>query len=526
MMSLEWTSFDNNLVDVVYDSVIDPTRYDALIDAWQEKVGSEIDRSDDTYSLLMAHFERANKMISRLTALPPEGDLAHYLDAKPVPAIIFSRRLKIVSFNRLAEKQHHAKVGLDLSCIGLSADTQAKVASLIKEGLKENSSKVFCVFHAKTHKPFLVSLLAITSPAKYTLVRTSSIVWPESLDSLFRTLFDLTQAECRVVKNLVDGFNLNEIAEQRNVSLTTVRTQLRNIFSKTATHSQPELLRMAIGFVQIGENENDVITAEARDNSANNYSGPGRISQFAHRDDVFDTVTIGDTKAEPVLVMHDEIIANTFLFPLLRLAGSKQFSFHMMLRHGYGNSCAHFKNPEELLIQYTAALAKYLQSISDNEPVRIICQGNGFYFASHLAQKHPDLVKSIVAISPSLPFKEESDFAGMPRYNHFISSVKALSPAMLEFGVRVGFSLCNKLGEERFIQKLYSNLSTDSELLEVPAVMADLRHGETMTRCQGHIGFLMDEKIIVQNWTEQIQAVDSPIDILIGEHDQISRLTN
>ena len=60
------------------------------------------------------------------------------------------------------------------------------------------------------------------------------------------TLFNLTPAESQVCKLLLDGLNQGEIADCRNVGLETVRTQLKNVYQKTRTKKQSELIRLAV----------------------------------------------------------------------------------------------------------------------------------------------------------------------------------------------------------------------------------------------------------------------------------------
>jgi len=59
------------------------------------------------------------------------------------------------------------------------------------------------------------------------------------------TIFGLTDAEKVVAGLLINGRTLREIADEREVSFETTRSQLKSIFSKTGTSSQPELVRMA-----------------------------------------------------------------------------------------------------------------------------------------------------------------------------------------------------------------------------------------------------------------------------------------
>lgn len=59
-------------------------------------------------------------------------------------------------------------------------------------------------------------------------------------------LYGLTTAEAAVLALIVDGLDAPAIAESRNASVTTVRTQLRAIAEKTRTANRAELVRLTL----------------------------------------------------------------------------------------------------------------------------------------------------------------------------------------------------------------------------------------------------------------------------------------
>jgi DNA-binding CsgD family transcriptional regulator len=65
-----------------------------------------------------------------------------------------------------------------------------------------------------------------------------------TLASLQR-LFGLTSAEGRVLALLLDDCRPREIAEELNLSITTVRSHLKALFAKTETRRQSELVALA-----------------------------------------------------------------------------------------------------------------------------------------------------------------------------------------------------------------------------------------------------------------------------------------
>lgn len=66
----------------------------------------------------------------------------------------------------------------------------------------------------------------------------------EVSEEKLRDLFALTAAEVRVVQQLMEGATPGHAAETLGVGLTTVRSQLANIFAKTGAAGQAELSRL------------------------------------------------------------------------------------------------------------------------------------------------------------------------------------------------------------------------------------------------------------------------------------------
>jgi DNA-binding CsgD family transcriptional regulator len=73
-------------------------------------------------------------------------------------------------------------------------------------------------------------------------------------EQVLATAFDLSPAECRIALLLAEGLTQKEIAAHVGVQHDTVRKQLQSIFQKTATHRQPDLLRLLLNLPARGAN--------------------------------------------------------------------------------------------------------------------------------------------------------------------------------------------------------------------------------------------------------------------------------
>ncbi len=96
--------------------------------------------------------------------------------------------------------------------------------------------------------PFRPEMASVPGHAERRAVATVFITDPEQrtatpADTL-RALFSLTRAESHLAVALLDGKSLNEAAGQLGVAKETLRSRIKNIFQKTGTQRQGELIRL------------------------------------------------------------------------------------------------------------------------------------------------------------------------------------------------------------------------------------------------------------------------------------------
>ena len=73
--------------------------------------------------------------------------------------------------------------------------------------------------------------------------------------SRFTTLFRLTAAEARLVSRLISGDSTGNAAAHLNISVHTVRNQLKSVFQKTGQRTQAQLLSLVHKIEAVGYGE-------------------------------------------------------------------------------------------------------------------------------------------------------------------------------------------------------------------------------------------------------------------------------
>ena len=80
---------------------------------------------------------------------------------------------------------------------------------------------------------------------------------PRVLPEIIGPLFDLTSSESRLAAEIASGATLDMAAENLGLTVSTVRTYLKQIFSKTDTSRQAELVRLIMSYGTVGSSVSD-----------------------------------------------------------------------------------------------------------------------------------------------------------------------------------------------------------------------------------------------------------------------------
>jgi len=211
-----------------------------------------------------AHLSRALKIHGILTRTTTERDAAlAALDQIPVGVVIVDDAGTVLDSNHVANEILSANDGLILDRSGLKGHTREATLSLqdlIETAInpdrqfnKEATDTV--LLDRPSGRPSLavtIGRLPMVNRFLGTDRRAAAIYLtdpqnPFELDSSkLRRLYKLTPAEARLAAHLAQGSRLEDAAVDLGVSLNTVRTHLKRIFSKTGTDRQAELVRLII----------------------------------------------------------------------------------------------------------------------------------------------------------------------------------------------------------------------------------------------------------------------------------------
>lgn len=213
--------------------------------------------------LLVPHLERAYQIHAERRL---HGALAEAIDRFPTGLLLIDARGHVVRMNRRAAQILEQSDGLSIEDGALRAHHPAEnarlrelVAAAIAAATARTPSEghVLTVTRMSGRRAYPMAVAPLhPSGGEVTQADAVAVVYVADLESgilergdSLRELYALTEAESRLVELLCQGFTLEEAADARGVTLNTARSQLKQVFTKTGTSRQSELVRLVLGGV-------------------------------------------------------------------------------------------------------------------------------------------------------------------------------------------------------------------------------------------------------------------------------------
>ena len=213
-------------------------------------------------SMLLPHLQRTLEIYERAHQAGVERDsMRQALDRLSLGVLATDEHARVLWANRAAEELVRKSETLVIDRDGLHA-TRSEQASRLQELIAEAGAgaprqgqlagKALSIPRGRAHTPLdvVVTSASGTAPLGGRASHTSAIFIsdPEQRNPTpvapLRALYGLTRAEASLAALLAVGCTLAEAADQLGIVLSTARTQLRSIFSKTNTHQQSALVRL------------------------------------------------------------------------------------------------------------------------------------------------------------------------------------------------------------------------------------------------------------------------------------------
>jgi DNA-binding CsgD family transcriptional regulator/PAS domain-containing protein len=213
-----------------------------------------------TLKLLMPHLQRALRVHQEMIKLETRGSmLESALDLFPTGVILLDAGGSPTVINRRALELIEKTDGLSIkgkTVYAVDSRANFKLAAAIKSAVacaSECGGDTVMVARTGGRRPLSVFVTSFRIGSRYGTAKPVAALFITDPDQsttprwdVLSETYHLTAAECRLAMNMAGGMTLQEMSNQFGVTVSTLRSQLQNIFGKTATSRQAELVRLLL----------------------------------------------------------------------------------------------------------------------------------------------------------------------------------------------------------------------------------------------------------------------------------------
>ena len=249
------------VVDSTYAAIADPERLDNFLQAWDSYMETclEAGNAKNIAALndpsIHAHFNRGMKIFHRIGRIGVASDTPQSIvDATSGICIIIDQKGQIIAHNAEASSLVQKHTGF--SELLIDDDARSQILQWTRNRTSGTSQFLFtpCSLGEQGKKSCLLTS-ALDDPrlaetaAMYSMVTSIDLNMDNSALTSMMSVYDLSEAEANVALQISEGVAPGEIAKNRDVSVNTIRTQMRTIFAKTETKGIPDLVRLLCSFI-------------------------------------------------------------------------------------------------------------------------------------------------------------------------------------------------------------------------------------------------------------------------------------
>lgn len=230
-----------SLVTSAYAVAVEPERFDDLLAAWDVWIDSGLGEAADEFSGIAPAFDAAIATAARLENADVLSEKSG-LEAAPSAAILLDGSGRVLAVNQATEAVLNAE--------GVSA-----------QALYDSAQRIASEAPATTHLTYRLgagpgsrTFLAVETPVRHDvkvqfpeanrMLLISLIDWSVSFKDELKLQLNLSEAELRVAKGLLEGQTAQEISGALSRSLPTIRSHIKTLLKKTGARRQTELVQI------------------------------------------------------------------------------------------------------------------------------------------------------------------------------------------------------------------------------------------------------------------------------------------
>ncbi|MCH8532099.1 MAG: alpha/beta fold hydrolase [Saccharospirillum sp.] len=432
------------------------------------------------------------------------------VDRYAPPALVLDDTGRVMASNRALRELRPIEVGSRCDALGLndSAFVEFKQrlayqaeATLINLQRNQDESE---------YRPMLMVGHRDPTQSAYVLVALQQH-WPASIERAVAELFRLSPKETEVLAGLACGLTSEQIADQHQRKVTTVRQQTKALLKKMGAANQTQAATLAAA----ASNAVNRVMPDDASLQLPDQREP-LLQGESHREERrIGWRRFGDPNGKKVLTVHGPSFG-AGEFEQDRLWAKRcGLDVYAIERPGYGRTDPPHRKDDPLQCQVDDALAVLRQF--NVQPESILAHEVGLVPALAISRHLKDSLKHIVGVSCAPPFNAMEQLIDMPAQQGIFILAARKAPWLARLLLRLLVVRLRKLGSERWYQAVFDEVPTDLAVTQRPEFKQGVIATYPFYTRQAGAGFEVDLQVMIQDWGHYVSECDIPLTLLHGK---------
>ena len=526
---------DKDLIKETYAVGLQLDRLTAFEDFWEAYIDQRLEGEQPQFiedQFLQSHFSMALGIVERIRHEKEEENYFHRLImSHPGLAFIMDHEGHIIAANPDASDVLDGQSVLNalpidqksysdimswinnLSSRNLSPTNQSgKKSYAFKDVIWGNDERASFMLAEIDPPKYEIDIQNKSS--RYVLISRIDLQVTEAVLPTIQDRYNLTPAEASVAMHLANGHSVKNISKLRSTSEQTVRTQIKQVLSKTQSR---DIAQLVVLMLSLGGKFQSVTSQTTRFQHAETEQGLMRIYNVILPDGRYlEYIEQGHPNGRPVLVVHGIVKGIKLTTRASRKAVLNNWRFIIPIRAGFGNSDPNIKDAPEKTVAAAIEDLKFLLDYLKLDKVCLMNDWAGAY-ANRLARKYPERVKGILQMT-AVPMWAKGYQNYFNTRHRVIVKTSLYAPMAAPYMLRLAKALIDSGRGHVFVQDVDKDLDTkysiennDKDILSV------MVHGFENLFRQGVQPFLQDLKVLHKDWADDYTRLNVPVSVLYGD---------
>jgi len=295
---------NSNVIKKIKSADDSPLEFDELVEAWNklcEQAWAENPDDVQFADIENAAIAALSEQSGQSTSGQLGNEISGMLSSFDYPTYLVSVDGRVASANTAASIEFDLDIGNRIDHLPYALDGAQPISAVIRESMDEEKENVTDAILKRAHaaeneRDATIAITPSFGRVPMALVFVITTQWKPKSTELLKRHFGLTNTESEVLISFVDGYSSQDIAQQRNRSHTTIRTQFQSIMNKTGTRNQTELLRTVLSISDFTKGIGEIVDAV-------NHPHRRRAEVLREGGRMIEVTLMGDTKGKPMLTI-------------------------------------------------------------------------------------------------------------------------------------------------------------------------------------------------------------------------------